>query len=83
MRGYMLQLLAMRGWTSAPFLWTLRQPTLILSGTDDPLIPVANARFLKSLIPNARLELVENGHLFVVTQPVETAATVTDFLQAA
>ena len=25
--GYMLQLLAMTGWTSVPFLWRLRQPT--------------------------------------------------------
>ncbi|MCH2163884.1 MAG: poly(3-hydroxyalkanoate) depolymerase [Marinovum sp.] len=81
--GYMLQLLAMTGWTSAPFLWMLRQPTLILSGTDDPLIPVVNAKFLASLIPNSRLELVDNGHLFAVTQPEMTAEMVTEFLEAA
>ena len=23
-----------------PWLWMLRQPTLILAGTDDPLVPV-------------------------------------------
>lgn len=78
--GYMLQLLAMTGWSSMPWLWRLQQPTLILSGTDDPLIPVANARLLNRLIPNARLELVDNGHLFVVTRPVETAQTVEAFL---
>ncbi|MEM7060058.1 MAG: poly(3-hydroxyalkanoate) depolymerase [Pseudomonadota bacterium] len=78
--GYFLQLLAMVGWTSAPFLWTLPQPTLIMSGTDDPLVPVANARFLKRLIPHAELQLVENGHLFAVTRPEETAQSVTDFL---
>lgn len=79
--GYMLQLLAMTGWTSVPFLWRLRQPTLILSGTDDPLIPVANAHVLDKLIPNSRLELIDNGHLFVVTQPKETAQMVESFLQ--
>lgn len=78
--GYMLQLLAMTGWTSVPWLWRLKQPTLVLSGTDDPLIPVANAKLLAHLIPNARLELVDDGHLFVVTSPRETAATVAAFL---
>lgn len=78
--GYVLQLLAMTGWTSAPFLWLLRQPTLIMAGTDDPLVPLVNAKFLHNLIPNSRLELVDNGHLFCVTQPEETAATVSEFL---
>lgn len=78
--GYMLQLLAMTGWTSVPFLWRLKQPTLILSGTDDPLIPVANAKLLHKLIPNSRLELIDNGHLFVVTRPKETAELVESFL---
>lgn len=78
--GYMLQLLAMTGWSSVPFLWRLKQPTLILTGTDDPLIPVANAKLLHRLIPNSRLELLDNGHLFVVTQPRETADMVEMFL---
>lgn len=80
--GYFLQLLAMTGWTSAPFLWTLRMPTLILSGTDDPLIPEANAKFLHRMIKNSRLEMVDNGHLFCVTQPKMTAKIVTEFLAA-
>ena len=80
--GYMLQLLAMTGWTSVPWLWCLRQPTLVVSGTDDPLIPVVNARLLAHLIPNARLALVDDGHLFVVTDPEATAALVEDFLDA-
>lgn len=78
--GYTLQLLAMVGWTSAPWLWRLRQPTLIISGTDDPLIPVANARLLDKLIPNSRLELIDNGHLFLVTRPEESAVMIEEFL---
>lgn len=78
--GYALQLIAMLGWTSLPWLWTLRQPTLVISGTDDPLIPVINARLLASLIPRARLELVDDGHLFVVTDPKRSAALVEAFL---
>ena len=78
--GYMLQLLAMTGWTSIPFLWTLRQPTLILAGDDDPLIPLPNAKLLAALIPKARLEVINSGHLFVVTRPDETAELVEEFL---
>jgi poly(3-hydroxyalkanoate) depolymerase len=78
--GYMLQLLAMTGWTSVPWLWRLRQPTLVMSGTDDPLVPVANARLLAHLIPAAELELVDDGHLFVVTSPEVTAKRVEKFL---
>ena len=78
--GYMLQLLAMTGWTSVPWLWRLKQPTLVLSGTDDPLIHVANAKLLAHLIPKARLELIDDGHLFVVTDPEGTARAVEAFL---
>lgn len=80
--GYVLQLLAMVGWTSAHWLWTIKQPTLVMSGTDDPLIPVANASFLANMIPNAELKLNDNGHLFLVTQPEESAATIEEFLDA-
>lgn len=81
-KGYALQLLAMTGWTSVAWLWRLRQPTLVISGTDDPLIPVANARLLANLIPRARLQLVDNGHLFMVTRPEETAEMIEEFLDA-
>ncbi len=79
-RGYVYQLLAMSGWTSVHWLWTLRQPTLVMSGNDDPLIPVENAKLLAMLIPNARLELLDNGHLFLATRPRETAETIEAFL---
>ncbi|MGX5803446.1 poly(3-hydroxyalkanoate) depolymerase [Bradyrhizobium sp. Arg314] len=78
--GYLYQLIAMTGWTSLPWLWSLRQPTLVLTGRDDPLVPVANGRILAHLIPNARLEIIDDGHLFFVTRPAETAATVERFL---
>ena len=78
--GYVLQLLAMVGWTSAHWLWSLKQPTLIMSGTDDPLIPVPNASFLHSMIPDSRLELIDNGHLFMVTRPRDSAGMVEEFL---
>ena len=49
--GYLYQLLAMTGWTSLPWLWSLPQPTLVLMGRDDPLVPVINGRVLARLYP--------------------------------
>ncbi|MGE3366204.1 MAG: poly(3-hydroxyalkanoate) depolymerase [Rhizobiaceae bacterium] len=79
--GYLLQLLAMVGWTSLPWLWLLRQPTLIMAGSDDPLVPVANARLLNTMIPNSRLEILDDGHLFLVTRPRECAEMIEAFLR--
>jgi poly(3-hydroxyalkanoate) depolymerase len=78
--GYFYQLLAVTGWTSLPWLWSLPQPTLVLMGSDDPLVPVINGRILARLIPNATLRLIDDGHLFMVTRPGETAATIEAFL---
>jgi poly(3-hydroxyalkanoate) depolymerase len=79
-RGYLYQVLAMTGWTSLPWLWTLKQPTLILAGRDDPIVPPVNARVMARLMPNARLEILDDGHLFFVTQPIESAAIIEEFL---
>jgi poly(3-hydroxyalkanoate) depolymerase len=78
--GYVYQLLAMSGWTSLPWLSSLRQPTLVLMGRDDPLVPPINGRILARLIPNARLQMIDDGHLFMVTRPAEVAATIEAFL---
>jgi poly(3-hydroxyalkanoate) depolymerase len=82
-RGYYLQLAAVFGWTSLPWLWTLRQRTLILAGRDDPIVPAINARIMQTLIPQARLATLDCGHLFLVTRPRESARLVDEFLTAA
>jgi poly(3-hydroxyalkanoate) depolymerase len=78
--GYAYQILAMAGWTSLPWLWTLKLPTLILAGRDDPIVPLVNGRLMARMIPNSRLEILDDGHLFMVTRPVETAAIIEKFL---
>jgi poly(3-hydroxyalkanoate) depolymerase len=78
--GYLYQLLAMSGWTSLPWLWSLPQQTLVLMGRDDPLVPPINGHILAGLIPNAELRMIDDGHLFIVTRPVETAALIEAFL---
>ncbi|MGB6454047.1 MAG: poly(3-hydroxyalkanoate) depolymerase [Streptosporangiaceae bacterium] len=80
--GYVYQLAAGLGWTSVPFLPLVRQPTLILSGADDPIIPLANARLLRRLIPHARLHVFPGGHLGLVTEAGQLAPVVTEFLSA-
>jgi poly(3-hydroxyoctanoate) depolymerase len=80
-RGYLGQLYAITGWTSLPWLHTLRQPTLVLNGDDDPIVPPINGRILAHCIPDARLHVVHGaGHLFLLEQPAEMAALVTGFL---
>ncbi len=79
-RGYVMQLLAGWGWTSVPFLPKINQPTLVLSGDDDPLIPVSNARLLAKLIPNSELHIFNGGHLSLLTEADELAPRVDDFL---
>jgi poly(3-hydroxyalkanoate) depolymerase len=81
-QGYLYQLAAGAGWTSLPFLPLIRQPTLILSGDDDPLIPVANARVLRALIPHSTLHVYHGGHLGLVTEAAELAPIAGSFLGA-
>jgi poly(3-hydroxyalkanoate) depolymerase len=79
--GYLLQQLALAGWTSAHWLSRLRQPTLILAGTRDPLIHVVNAKLMHRLIPHSRLELIDDGHLFLLTNREAVAGTTLRFLR--
>ncbi len=81
-RGYMYQLAAAAGWTSLPLLPRLRQPTLILAGDDDPIIPLANARLMHRLIRDSRLHVYHGGHLGLVTDAAELAPVVDGFLAA-
>jgi poly(3-hydroxyalkanoate) depolymerase len=78
--GYLHQLACMAGWSSLPWLRRLKQPTLVMAGTDDPLVPMVNARMLARLIPDARLVTVDDGHLFMLTRPQEAARIVEGFL---
>ncbi|HYO38499.1 MAG TPA: alpha/beta fold hydrolase [Nocardioidaceae bacterium] len=79
-RGYYFQLAACAGWSSLPCLPLLKQPTLILAGDDDPIIPSANARVLDRLIPNSQLHMYRGGHLGVLTEARELVPLIEDFL---
>lgn len=81
--GYVYQLVAGMGWTSIHWLHKLKQPTLIMAGADDPLVPLVNARILSMLIPNNRLYVVPGGgHLFMLHCLAEIAPVMREFLDA-
>jgi poly(3-hydroxyalkanoate) depolymerase len=82
-RGYALQLAATIGWTSLPVLRLIGARTLVVAGTDDPIIPIANATILGRGIPDARVHHHPGGHLAIVTEAHELAGTVAEFLGAA
>ncbi len=79
-RGYYFQLAAMTGWSSLPFLGLVRQPTLVMGGDDDPIIPVANPRLQARLIKDSRLHVYHGGHLAILTESAELAPIIETFL---
>jgi poly(3-hydroxyalkanoate) depolymerase len=79
--GYFYQLMAMMGWTSAPFLPFMKTQTLIMMGDDDQIVPLANGKFLNFLIPNSELFVVENGgHLFLLSHVEQSISAIRAFL---
>lgn len=80
--GYLHQLYAVTGWTSARWLSRLAHATLILHGDDDPLVPVVNARRMAAAMPNARLFVIPGaGHLFLLDEPESVVPELIDFLR--
>jgi poly(3-hydroxyalkanoate) depolymerase len=75
--GYLYQHTAVLGFTTLPLLPLIRQRTLVLTGDDDPIIPVANGR-----IPHATLHVYHGGHVELVTRPSLLTPLITGFLAA-
>jgi poly(3-hydroxyalkanoate) depolymerase len=79
--GYLYQLYALSGWSSHPWIRSVRHPALVLHGDHDPVVPLANGRYLADALPNGRLEVVKGaGHLFLLDEPRSVAPALTAFL---
>lgn len=79
--GYALQLLGGMAWSSLGFLDLIPHETLVISGDDDPLVPVANPRMLANRIPRAQLAIMEgDGHLFMWDNAQKVGARIGRFL---
>jgi poly(3-hydroxyalkanoate) depolymerase len=79
-RGYYYQLAATTGWSSLPFLRLIRQPTLIVAGDDDPIVPVVNAKIMARLLPHAQLHVYSGGHIALITEARQLAPMIEEFL---
>lgn len=61
----------------------IRQPTLVLCGTDDQMTPLRHAQFLANAIPNAVLKLIPDaGHMVMLEQPQTVAQALSEFVSA-
>src|SRR5205814_4303542 len=75
----MLQMQAIATRTGPPA--DIAAPTLVVHGSDDPLLPVANGRRLSELVPDARyVELPGVGHLVPWEEPSRTSTAMREFL---
>jgi poly(3-hydroxyalkanoate) depolymerase len=81
--GYLHQLLAASVWSSLFALPLIRQPTLIVAGTDDPIIPVINARIMGRLLPHATMHLHTGGHVDLLTNAAAFAPLIESFRNGA
>lgn len=81
-RGYLFQLTAGLGWTSLPWLRQVQQPTLVLGGDDDPIVPLANAELLGRLIPDSQVHVFHGGHIELLTDAPQLVPVIERFLTA-
>ena len=80
----MAQMQAIIGHDTNERLGDVAAPTLVIHGTADQMLAVANGELVASLIPGARLELLDGvGHLFFWEQPEHVAKLVGEHVAAA
>ena len=81
LRGYFGQVFAIATTSSLPCASRITSPTLVITGSDDPLVPAINSRMLHRLIPNATLHVVDGGgHLFLLDSADQVAPVIESFL---
>lgn len=84
LRGYALQLIAAWSWSSLPWLHQIEQPTLVVTGAHDRLLPAVNSELIASRIPHARMLSIDNwGHYVLLDRLSGAGRAIADFLRAA
>ena len=82
-RGYWYQMWAASTWSSWAWLHTLQQPTLLLAGDRDQVVPSVNARLMAGLLPDSRLRTWSGGgHMLLLDSAGQVAPVVEEFLSA-
>jgi pimeloyl-ACP methyl ester carboxylesterase len=81
--GYLWQVAAFSNFNSLPWLHEVEQPTLVITGTHDRLVPMANSAILAAYLPHARMRVVERwGHYLLNDQRSGAGAAIADFVRA-
>ena len=81
--GYALQMTAFSTFHSLGWLHRVTQPTLVLTGTHDNLVPMANSAVLAAYLPNARLRVFEKWGHYLLHDPASGAGdAVVEFFAA-
>jgi pimeloyl-ACP methyl ester carboxylesterase len=78
--AFIRQAQAILGFDARDRLANLKQPTLVVGGVDDVLVPIRNARKLAELIPNATLKELPGGHVGAMEYPHEYNTAFVEFL---
>ncbi len=80
LQAYLRQLNAVYGFDAYDRLPEISAPTLVLTGTDDVLIPPGNSKIIADRIPNSRLiEFADAGHLFFIEKAEQVNETLSEF----
>ena len=81
--GYLGQVLSSGGWSGLSLLGRIGQPTLVVTGDDDPLVPAANALLLAHRLPHARVFVAPGeGHPVLMDPDSAVLEPIREFLHA-
>jgi len=79
--GYRGHIAAVGAHDAVERLASIKQPTLVITGAQDQIIPAENSDLLCERIPRARLEVIDHaGHLFFIENPEQTLQVLEAFL---
>ena len=70
------------GFDASARLNSIRVPTLVLTGTDDILVPPANSQLIARKIPGAIVRELPGAHQFFTEYPREFNQAVIEFVRA-
>jgi 3-oxoadipate enol-lactonase len=80
----MAQAQAVMGHDASDRLADITAPTLVIHGTADEMLPVANASIIAEKIPDSRLEIFDGvGHIFFQERPQDSVRLIVDHAREA
>jgi pimeloyl-ACP methyl ester carboxylesterase len=82
-RGYVVQVMGAGAFLGIRILPRITQPTLVICGDDDPLVPVANSLLIANRVLNGRVVIAPGeGHLLLMDDASAMLGMIRDFFAA-